>query len=191
MNILVLDSDPELAARYHCDVHVVSQLKEGAQIMSTVCHLLGVKANGIYDATHPQHPAVKWAAAAWGNLEWLLMLCFALNKEYSLRRVAKGKQAAEHKSFDVAATVWSALTRSKKVDLKVKMTEHVQVMPVAHRVKGDPVKAYRTYYVAEKLWLRNSKGVLVPAEWTEHGPPAWVPKQPVLERTEPAFEDLF
>ena len=33
MNIFVLDRDPELAAKYHCDKHVVKMVLESAQMM--------------------------------------------------------------------------------------------------------------------------------------------------------------
>ena len=37
MNIFVLDSTPSVAARYHCDKHVVKMIVESAQMLST-CH---------------------------------------------------------------------------------------------------------------------------------------------------------
>jgi len=33
VNIFVLDRDPELAAKYHCDKHVVKMILESAQMM--------------------------------------------------------------------------------------------------------------------------------------------------------------
>lgn len=55
MNIFVLDYNPQKAALYHCDKHVVKMILESAQILSSICRLKnGVltkvavrKANGI------------------------------------------------------------------------------------------------------------------------------------------------
>lgn len=40
MNIFFLDGDPELAARYHCNKHVVKMVTETAQLLSTAHRLL-------------------------------------------------------------------------------------------------------------------------------------------------------
>lgn len=38
MNIFMLDSNPELAAQYHYDTHIVKMILESAQILCTVNH---------------------------------------------------------------------------------------------------------------------------------------------------------
>ena len=35
MNIFYLDSDPRIAAKYHCDKHVVKMILESGQMLST------------------------------------------------------------------------------------------------------------------------------------------------------------
>lgn len=40
VNVFMLDLDPVLAARYHCDKHVVKMILETAQLLSTAWHVL-------------------------------------------------------------------------------------------------------------------------------------------------------
>jgi hypothetical protein len=40
VNVFMLDHDPRLAARYHCDKHVVKMIVETAQLLSTAWHCL-------------------------------------------------------------------------------------------------------------------------------------------------------
>jgi len=45
------------------------------------------------------------------------------------------------------------------------LTEFPQAMPEQYRVPGDPVQAYRNYYVGEKLPF---------ARWTRRRKPFWI-----------------
>ena len=83
MNIFYLDKNPKLAAKYHCDKHIVKMIIEYAQILSTVHHLYNSPneiLNKIYKKTHINHPCVKWAASNLENYNFLynLELVFAL-----------------------------------------------------------------------------------------------------------------
>ena len=83
MNIFYLDHNPEIAAQYHCDKHVVKMCLEYAQLLSTSHRVLDGKmvvektANGghrtikrwyfgderdakIYLASHINHPSAIW-----------------------------------------------------------------------------------------------------------------------------------
>jgi hypothetical protein len=40
MNIFVLDENPTLAAKYHCDKHIVKMAVESNQMLATAYHLL-------------------------------------------------------------------------------------------------------------------------------------------------------
>ena len=43
MNIFFLDSDVKVCSRMHCDRHIVSQIKEYAQLLSTAYRLIDGK----------------------------------------------------------------------------------------------------------------------------------------------------
>jgi len=202
MNIFVLHGDPRLCARYHSDVHVVSQLKEGAQIMSTACHLLGLWHDRLYRVSHPGHPCCKWAAESVCNMEWLLELVFSLNREYVLRRQFRGKEQVDHKSLDFAVAAWDTVSAQKNADHVPDkgLTRWVQALPERYRepygkskarfgAQGHPsITAYRRYYKAEKGVLRNSQGKPVKAKWTSVGPPPWWSDDPETFPEEGLFE---
>lgn len=90
MNIFVLDADPKLAARYHVDKHVISQMKEGVQMLCTALLAWGndVPTNRLgdpYKEAHPNHPCTKWVQEGLENYQWLWDLVQALVDEAKYR----------------------------------------------------------------------------------------------------------
>jgi len=204
MNIFVLDADPGLCARWHCDTHVVSQLKEAGQIMSTAAALHGLRIDQQYETTHPGHPCCLWAAESPGNFEWLFQLAWQLNIQFVERRRLRGKDPIDHASFDVAWSLRQAMRQADRAFVRPStMTPWVQVMPDEFRlpVGNEPVSkyvgdahpsimAYRNMYRATKAQLKNSAGELVPAVW-QCGPPPWFNQAtPQLDDLD-LFDDLF
>lgn len=150
MNIFVVDLDPCLAAESLCNQHVCKMTLESVQILSTIMHLQGQP--GPYKPTHRNHPCVKWVAESTGNYLWLLQHFGALLKEYSYRW---GKQHACGRLLPILeGSLAKEATR----------TPFVQCMP--EKYKGsDPIKAYRAYYLGEKMGF---------AKWTRRPAPLWV-----------------
>ncbi|MCF7833295.1 MAG: pyrimidine dimer DNA glycosylase/endonuclease V [Candidatus Marinimicrobia bacterium] len=153
MNIFILDLNIEKCAQYHCDQHVVKMILESAQIACTALNEKGFETP--YRSTHVKHPCVLWAGESYDNLEWLKKLANALNEEYRFRF----ETSADHKSLAVIKAVDDMRFESKG------LTEFPQAMPEKYRVPGDPVKAYRQFYVGEKLGF---------ARWTRRKPPSWI-----------------
>jgi hypothetical protein len=152
MNIFVLDRDIEKCARYHADQHVIKMILESAQILCTVVN----RGGGVspYPSTHRNHPCTLWAGYSLSNWLWLSRLSLALNREYRYRFQAP----LDHKS----ALVVRKLNPPGIEDLG--LTEFAQVMPDPYRVPGDPVQAYRRFYIGEKAGF---------ARWTRRKPPPW------------------
>jgi hypothetical protein len=152
MNIFVLDRNPDIAAQYACDKHVVKMVLETAQILSTVAHKLGLEAK--YKPTHKNHPCTLWAGESKDNIEWLIKHGTALGKEYTKRY---GKI---HKSSlvinDLGKVLPSALPSQG-------LTPFAQAMPDIYRT-ADPVEAYRAYYKNVKYSI---------ATWKTETPPWW------------------
>ena len=153
MNIFVLDLDIETCARYHCDQHVVKMILESAQIACTALNKKGFETP--YKSTHMKHPCVLWAGASFSNLQWLLKLARALNQEYRYRY----QKAKDHSSLAVIDQIQGMMFES------IGLTEFPQAMPKQYKVLGDPVQAYRNFYVGEKLKF---------ARWTRRRRPAWI-----------------
>jgi hypothetical protein len=153
MNIFVLDLDPYKAAEYHCDAHCVKMILESAQMLSTACRLGGHQDVG-YKITHQNHPSTVWTRNSIENWRWLRCLADGLNKQYQ-KRYAKG---INHKSYDVI------LSLPEPHFTKKELTPFAQCMPDTYK-HSDAVKAYREYYVGEKVKM---------AKWDKLGnTPKW------------------
>ena len=152
MNIFVLDRDIRTCARYRADQHVVKMILESAQMLCTVINQNGGRSP--YRSTHTRHPCTEWAARSRSNWLWLQRLALALNDEYRYRYRA----ASDHES----ARVVRGLSPPDIADHG--LTEFAQAMPDRYRVPGDPVEAYRRFYIGEKSRF---------AKWTRRKPPKW------------------
>lgn|SRR5574337_713421 len=151
MNIFVLDKDPRIAARYHCDKHVVKMILESAQLLCSVYPPNAAP----YRRTHYNHPCAVWARQSSQNFHWLLNLACALLDEYTVRY---GKV---HKTSEVIDWI---LHHDPNLPL-TGLTEFPQCMPDQYKVTGDPVLAYRKYYMGEKANFATWK-TSKPSWWT-------------------------
>jgi len=151
MNIFVLDRDPKVAARMHCDKHVPKMILETAQMMCTVVATYGHHTP--YRPTHARHPCTIWAGQSRANWNWLTEHGRALCAEYTKRY---GKV---HKSQSVIE--WCALTHTELPD--VPQTPFAQAMPEQYK-NECAVIAYRAYYMGEKAPI---------ATWKTQAPDWW------------------
>ena len=146
MNIFVLDTVATVAARYHCDKHVVKMPLETAQMLSAVHWRYGNEAP--YKLTHASHPCTLWAGQTVENYVWLWKLGIALCHEYTHRydKVHGCERVIK-------------LLRMPPLQLTARgYTAFAKAMPeqyVCHSV----VESYRTYYQNEKAgicqWTRR------------------------------------
>ena len=152
MNIFVLDYNIKKCAKYHCDKHVVKMILESAQILCTVSNLSGLKTP--YLSTHIKHPCVKWAMESIQNWRWLRQLSIALNEEFKYRFEHK----KDHKAYKIIKDLQEPPLPN------IGLTEHPQTMPDVYKVMGNPVQAYRNYYVGMKTSF---------ATWKKRRRPKW------------------
>lgn len=148
MNIFALDYCPLTAAKYHNNKHVVKQILETTQLLSTANIINGV--SGPYKVTHLNHPVSKWVRETEGNYLWSLQLGLALCQEYTLRY---GKK---HKCEDI-------LKNLNKIKLPSGNTQFALAMPDDCKT-NDPVESYRIYYIKYKNHL---------ASWKNREKPFW------------------
>ena len=135
MNIFYLHHLPIIAAKLHCDTHVVKMVLETAQILSTIHHQNGSPAP--YKPTHANHPSVKWAAASPAHYRWLQSLGANLCNEYRLRYGRT--HACEVYIKGALASPPAGMTKLWT------WTEPPKCMPVEYQ-EGSTVDAYRRYY---------------------------------------------
>lgn len=171
MNIFVLDSTPEAAARMLCDTHVVSQLKEACQMLATVSRKHGghvpLKKDGTpYETAHPHHPCTLWSGTTLRNWTWLVEHAEAAADEY-MRRFGNDN--------DCVRVLGELAQFGGRPDCGP-LTAFAQAMPEQYR-GPDAVEAYRRYYAAEKVWQKRRDGKRIRlARWERGTPaPAWWP----------------
>jgi hypothetical protein len=152
MNIFVLDHDIRRCARFHCDRHVTKMILESVQILCTALNEKGFSTP--YRSTHARHPCVLWAGESYDNFQWLGSLAHALNEEYRFRY----RRDRDHASIAVLREIGGCRFRSAG------LTEFAQAMPEQYKVPGNPVEAYRGFYLGEKSAF---------AHWTRRPAPPW------------------
>lgn len=157
MNIFYLDYDFKKCAQYHCDKHVVKMVLEYAQLLSTAHRELdGESVNPIlYKSTHKNHPCAIWARQTSDNYGMLYCMFYHLSKEYEYRY---GKM---HQSFYKLNYAVALLPNNIP---NAGPTELPQAMPDEYKVPGDPIQAYRNYYIGAKSHI---------AKWTNRPIPEW------------------
>jgi hypothetical protein len=156
MNIFILDLDIQKCAEYHCDQHVIKMPLESVQILCTALNKKGFETP--YRPTHVKHPCVLWVEESYDNFLWLVELASALNSEYKYR-FDKNKN---HQSISVIPKI------EKFKYQRIGLTPFAQAMPDKYKIRGDPVAAYRQFYLAEKMHF---------AKWTKREVPHWAKKQ--------------
>ena len=182
MNIFYLDHDPELAAQYHCDKHVVKMILESAQLLSTAHRVLdGVMVQGkryvagslparyrnvkqwrldnefdsvYYSASHVNHPSAVWVRTSHYHYNWLHNLFGHLLTEYTFRY---GKT---HK----CEALYEPLKRWPNNIPLVDFEQPPQCMPDDSKNILSSVIAYRNYYKIHKASF---------AKWSVRPTPSW------------------
>lgn len=179
MNIFVLDSNPKLAAQYHCDQHCVKMITEYAQLLSTAHRILDGdmyiddssgrkikrwrladhRENSLYKATHINHPCSIWTRESSENYIFLYTLYTFLHDEYKQRynRDHKAYITLKHDLADLPTNI----NRSKGY------TTPPQAMP-EYCQTSDVVTAYRNFYNLEKYKFARWKLLNLP-HWYNHG----------------------
>ena len=153
MNIFVLDTHIKKCAQYHCDKHVVKMILESVQMLCTALNKKGFTTP--YKSTHVKHPCVLWVESSHDNFLWLKNLTLALNDEYQFRF----EKNSNHKSVFVLDEISNYSYES------LGLTEFPQAMPEKYKIMGNAVKAYRQFYLGEKMGF---------ARWTKRNIPDWV-----------------
>ncbi len=126
---------------------------ESVQMLCTALNKKGFATP--YKSTHVKHPCVLWVEQSFENFNWLKSLAVALNSEYRFRF----EKGADHSSILVLKEISGYSYEDHG------LTEFAQAMPDQYKVPGDAVRAYRQFYVGEKLGF---------ARWTRRSVPEWI-----------------
>jgi len=181
MNIFVLNTDPRLAAKDHCDKHVCKMILEAGQMLCTA-HWIGwlnIFGKSLLDfethkeaklwlsenipekhrppwlMTHVNHPCSIWTRESLSNYRWHADLGINLCAEYS-RRYHK-----IHKGFRVH--MWLHQNMPPSVE-DIGLTNFKVCMDESYKISTDPVQCYREYYRRDKVRFAKWKNGPAP-EW--------------------------
>lgn len=184
MNLFVLDTDPDVAAFYHCDKHVLKMIIETGQLLCTAHWVLWLKHLGKnrddfrllrdvndfllqnipvdeqppWKMTHINHPCAIWVRETVSNYSWALRLMKALLLQYKIRY----KKA--HKSQAVYRWLHQNIPPGIKDE---SLTDFPICMPEDCKVNEDPVLSYQKYYLEKKSYMAKWKTGKVPPWWRD------------------------
>ena len=150
MNIFYLDKDPELAAIYQYNKHVVKMILESAQMLCTAHHCYGnkwQKENVPYKQAHLNHPSTIWARQSRSTYMWLYRHMIQLGKEYYVRYGKTHLTITKCKDF---LAVPPANIQGDE------FTQPPQAMPDIFK-RDCAIHAYWLYYVYDKVRICNLK----------------------------------
>ena len=161
MNIFVLDLDPAVAARMHCDKHVPKMCVEAAQMMASALRYHGAtdeqmpltKSGTPYKGGYAHHPCTVWAGDSQENWMWLAHHAMQLCEEYYKRF---------NKMHACTEPIYHMIGLQKMIP-NTELTPFAQAMPDEYR-DDDVVKAYRAYYHS-KTFAKWEKGTPAPDWW--------------------------
>lgn len=165
MNIFYLDSDPKVAARQICNVHVNKMIIESCQMLSVAHHELdGSNApEGIMARSHTNHPSSIWVRQNLNHYKWLFKYTLELCSIYTDR------SNKIHKCFEERLPI---LATPPKNITKGMFTPPPACMPDEFKHKTSVARSYRAYLNAKYLeWSTRDKPMKIEFH---HGKPEWL-----------------
>lgn len=151
MNIFFLDLDPQIAAQYHCDKHVIKMILECAQLLYCAHWVLtpDTLPDDAYRMTHKNHPCSIWTRESTTNYLWVCQLGLALCKEYKFRYGEhKEHKTQKHLEWLIKNIPFGRQSRFDSDSLS--LTPIKLAMPDEFKT-DDPVESYRKFYIGSKV----------------------------------------
>jgi len=162
MNIFILDEDPKICAKYHCDKHVVKMPTETAQMISFVYHEREFWNKPIpefimkFSKTHYKHPCSVWIRESLQNFLFSTQLGIELYQEYQYRYNNPEKHQRAKNIFE-----FSLQNPPNLPDIG--LTPFAKAMETVY--SESAVISYREYYRLDKAHLHR---------WTNRPTPPFI-----------------
>jgi len=177
MNIFVLNENPVIAAREHCDKHVVKMILESGQMLSTAHRMLDgteqiqvrngrkhrtwvlpdARENQMYQAVHMNHPCTIWTRETFANYKWHFELFMALCEEYTHRY---GKVHVTQKKLQIPLSRFpNNIPNTPATPFRLAMGSNPECMG------PDPIQSYRSFYRTKQNRFKMV--------WTKRPTPKW------------------
>lgn len=155
MNIFRLDPDPEKAAQYHKNDHVLSAIHESAFMLSSAYRRHGPDPDFLFGETHTNHPVTLWAGDGRENFTWLYDYATAAFEE------KKHRWGGSHGSYTGCI---AHIPREPDCIPEGSTTQPIVGSPADYDIDGV-VRAYRRHYI---------ESVDPTDEYLNREPPAWL-----------------
>ena len=167
MNLFILSWLQREIAEYMMDKHVSKILLEAVQMLCSAKRVLDPDDeetnNQIYKLAHKNHPVTIWCRTSHANFVWVLDLVEALHAEWKYRY--GHPESKIHKSYIVAQLLRKAIPAETKF-AQTGLTPFAMAMPDEFKISGDPIQAYRNYYMsAEKQKIATWKKKRGKPDW--------------------------
>ena len=167
MNLFILSWLQREIAEYMMDKHVSKILLEAVQMLCSAKRVLDPDDeetnNQIYKLAHKNHPVTIWCRTSHANFVWVLDLVEALHCEWKYRY--GHPESKMHKSYLMAQVLRKAIPSADKF-AQTGLTPFAMAMPDEYKISGDPIQAYRNYYMsAEKQKIATWKKKRGKPDW--------------------------
>ena len=179
MNIFVLDLDPVVAARMHCDKHIPKMCVEAAQMMASALRRHGAtdeqmpltKSGTPYKGGYHHHPCTVWAGDSRANFKWLAQHALGLCAEYT-KRFGK-EHACLRPIIHMSSMIYTgANTNAVHFDtlemtpFAIAIADHMECRKLPDFDNMSAVEKYRAYYNHDKRYFAKwEKGTPAPDWW--------------------------
>lgn len=161
-NIFFLNDDPIIAARNHCDQHIIKMILEYAQMLCTAHnHYNGSDIPGLYKSALIYHPCTKWVYASADNYAWLQYCWWELVSEWKIRwkHLEDGKKHHSESMYNTLCTCPSGIPWIGLTPYPIAMNNRSCI------IEGDIIASYRNYYRVDKRRFATWKNGRTPEWW--------------------------
>ena len=171
MNIFVLDKNPEIAARMHCDKHVPKMCVEAAQMMASALRRHGAtdeqmpltKSGTPYKGGYHHHPCTVWAGDSEANFQLLARYGYWLFTEYTKRF---GKTHACEGPIRFMGHLSIMIPTGELTPFAIAIADHMECRKLPDFDNMSAVEKYRAYYNHDKRYFAKwEKGTPAPDWW--------------------------
>jgi len=136
MNLVILDNNPEQAAKSICDQHIHNMILESVKLLSSAHYYLDSNlGSNIYRLLDREHPFVIWTYTRYQNYQWLFIFYCSLLNAY-IDRYGK-----IHKCTRSVI----ALANNPAGIMNKQITQFPKYVPKKYKVTYT-IEAYRNYY---------------------------------------------
>lgn len=173
MNIFVVDTDPESAAKQLCDKHINKMTVETVQMLVSASRRHGASDKDVpitskgtpHKGGYANHPSTVWAGDSRDNFMWLFFHGLALAKEFTYRY---GKRHAGEDQLEVLSSLVDNVPDIGPTDVALCVGPELQSKYGSTHLPIElAVGVYRDFYKKDKAdFAKWEKGRPSPNWWT-------------------------